>query len=204
MTEQISVNLANDIIYVYGIVNDVEVSFELVEIGVWSAVVDKAEDGRYVVSITAYNSLGTQTEYNTTIYKLGGLIPPKMNWARYDYYNAADLVRVEANTQYIADMLIDMGYIPDVGAIKADWEMTDFPYLSEIKRVDINIDELKNCFYAPDGWENKKDWDTNKTFSYVDANRFEKNLYLLDYIIELLKDGTIYSGTFYSGQDVIL
>lgn len=204
MTEQISVNLANDIIYVYGIVNDVEVSFELVEIGVWSAVVDKAEDGRYVVSITAYNSLGTQTEYNTTIYKLGGLISPKINWTRHDYYNAADLVRVEANVQYIKDILADMGYLPDIDTIRADWEMTDFPYLSEIKRVDINIDELKNCFYAPDGWENKKDWDTNKTFSYIDANRFEKNLYLLDYIIGLLKDGTIYSGTFYSGQDVVL
>lgn len=204
MTEQISVNLANDIIYVYGIVNDVEVSFELVEIGVWSAIVDKAEDGKYVVSITAYNSLGTQTEYNTTIYKLGGLISPKINWTRHDYYNAADLVRVEANVQYIKDILADMGYLPDIDTIRADWEMTDFPYLSEIKRVDINIDELKNCFYAPDGWENKKNWDTNKIFSYIDANRFEKNLYLLDYIIELLKDGTVYAGTFYSGQDVIL
>lgn len=47
MTEQLSVKLGLDIIYVYGTVNGVEATFTLVEAGIWSAVVDKAVDGKY-------------------------------------------------------------------------------------------------------------------------------------------------------------
>lgn len=204
MTEQLSVKLGLDIIYVHGTVNGMEATFTLVETGLWSAVVDRAQDGKYVVVITAYNSLGTPTTYENTIYKLDDLIESKLDWTRWDYYNADDLVRVSANIQFVADYLESMGYIADVQEAKADWTMENYPFISRINRIEDNIDALQECFYAPDGWGNKKTWIKGMKFNWEDALRYEKNLHLLTQIINLIKDATVYSGTFNSGQEVIL
>lgn len=202
--EQLQVILANDIIYVHGTVNGIEATFTLVEIGLWSAVVDKAEDYKYVIVITAYNSLGTPTTYEATMYKFDGYIPSKFDWTKYDYYNAEDLVRVESNTQFIADELTKLSYIPNIDVIKTDWDEEKLPYRNEIKRVERNIDALKECFYTPIGWQNIKDWDVEKKFNYLDAIRFEQNLHALLTTLENLKANMKYSGTFASGQEVVL
>lgn len=205
MTEQISVKLSLSIIYVYGTVNGEEAEFVYMGDGVWQAIVEKATEGKYEVYIIAYNSLGSQTIYETVIYKLDGMIDPKCNWTRDDFYNAEDLVRVEANIQYIADNLLSLGYHPELGPLKADWTMQDFPYIRLIKQIDENIDKLRESFYTPEGFQDKKDWENEgHNFSYEDANRFEKNLYLLDHVINLLRSSVVYSGTFYSGQEVVL
>jgi hypothetical protein len=204
MTEQLQVNLGLDTIYVYGTVNGVEATFTLVEVGIWSAVVEKAVDHKYVVVITAYNALGTPTTYETIIYKLEGLIAPKLDWTRNDYYNVEDLVRVEANTQYIAEMLNEMGYKADLQLIKVDWDMHDFPFISRFNKIENNLDALKEGFYLPEGWKNKKTWIKGMRFSWEDALRYEKNLHLLTEMIDLIKDATVYSGTFNSGQEVII
>lgn len=204
MNEELQVRLATDVVYVYGTVNGIEATFSLVEVGLWTATVPKAVDGKYVVSITTYNSLGDPTLYETTIYKLDSLMQPKLDWTKNDYYNAEDLIRVEANTQYISEMLIELGYVVVLGDIKANWIMDDFPFKSQINRIENNIDALKNNFYMPDGWGTKKTWVDGMKFSYLDAIRFEKNIYLLMQIIDLIKDATVYSGTFNAGQEVIL
>lgn len=201
--EQVQVSLGLDIIYVHGSVNGIEATFSLVETGLWSAVVDKAVNGKYTVVITAYNSLGTATTYETTIYKLEGLIQSKLDWTQWDYYNAEDLIRVEANTQFVADYLESMGYIAGLQQIKVDWTMLDYPTLSTINKIESNIEKLKNCFYAPNGWQDRKTWVTKMKFSYQDALRFEKNLDLLVKIIDLIKNSTKYAGTFSAGQEVI-
>lgn len=202
--EQLQVNLGLDVIYVNGTVNGVEATFTLVETGLWSAVVNKAADGKYAVVITAYNSLGTPTTYENTIYKLDNLIQSKLDWTQWDYYNAEDLVRVEANTQFVADYLESMGYHADLLTVKADWAMQDYPTITQINRIENNIDALQACFYAPEGWGNRKLWAKKMKFSWEDALRYERNLHLLTQIINLIKDATVYSGTFNAGQEVIL
>lgn len=204
MTEQLSVKLGLDIIYVHGTVNGMEATFTLVETGLWSAVVDRAQDGKYVVVITAYNSLGTPTVYENTIYKLDDLIQSKLDWTRNDYCNAEDLVRISANTQFVADYLESMGYYADIEFVKADWTMEDYPTITQINRIEDNIDALQDCFYAPEGWGDKKTWVKKMKFSWEDTLRYERNLYLLTQIINLIKDATVYCGTFSSGQEVIL
>ena len=97
-----------------------------------------------------------------------------------------------------------MGYIADVQEAKADWTMEDYPTITQVNRIEDNIDALQECFYAPDGWGNKKTWIKGMKFNWEDALRFEKNLYLLTQIINLIKDATVYSGTFNAGQEVIL
>ncbi len=202
MNEQLNVNLGLDINYVYGTVNGAEANFSLTAPGIWTAIVPKSNDGKYVIEITAYNSLGTATQYNSTIYRLEDLITPKLDWTKDDYYNAEDLSRVEANTQCIYDYLIDMGYVPDLGTIKS-WNTEGYPDLDEMNRVENNIEALGISFYKPAGWGNKKTWIIGKKFDYTDANRYENNLALLMQMIKLIKDNIKYSGTFSAGEEVI-
>ena len=128
--EQLSINLASDISYVSGIVNGEEATFSLTSPGIWSATVPKAEDGRYTIEITAYNNLGTPTVYNTIIYKLEGMIPGKTNWTSNDYYNAEDLNRVEANTQFVAEYLESIDFTIPLEEVKAGRDMISIDFIS--------------------------------------------------------------------------
>jgi hypothetical protein len=201
MNEQLSINLTSDISYVYGLVNGAEATFTLTGPGIWSATVPKSTDGRYVIAITAYNNLGTPTNYNTTIYRLDDIITPKRNWTADDYYNDDDLNRVEANTQYIAEYLKDMDYLMPKLTIKTDRDMRSIDFISSINRVENNLDEVKNNFITPIGWQNKKIWSLGKGFDFTDANRLENNLYLLYSLAKIAKENIIYSGTFNCGTD---
>ena len=72
MTQSISVNLSNSIVYVSGTVNGKDYTFTLTDTTdtgtVWSAVVDRAEGGVYTVEITAIDNAGTATALSTVIY----------------------------------------------------------------------------------------------------------------------------------------
>lgn len=201
MNEQISINLSSDISYVNGTVNGEEASFSLTAPGEWSATVPKASDGKYVISITAYNSLGTATTYNTVMYKLDDIINPKTNWTEYDYYNADDLNRVEANIQYIAEYLNSLAYNVILEDVKTDRDMTSIEFLSGINRVERNIDAIRNSFITPPGWLNKKIWALGIGFDYKDANRLENNLKLLYEWAVIVKENLIYCGTFSCGSE---
>lgn len=202
MNEQLNVSLGLDISYVYGLVNGVEANFSLFSPGVWSTTVPKSADGKYIVQITAYNSLGTSTQYNTTMYKLEDLITPKTDWTKDDYYNAVDLNRVEANTQCIKDYLVELGYTPNIGIIKS-WVVLDFIDINDINRVENNIEALGVSFYKPTDWGDKENWIADKKFNYLDAIRYENNIKILMEMIKLIKDNIKYSGAFSAGEEVI-
>lgn len=179
MTEQLAINLTLDIIYVYGVVNGSVADFALTAPGVWSAVVPKAEDGRYEVTITAYNSLGTPTVYSTVIYKLNELMPLKTDWGALDYYNAVDLNRVEANTQYIADYLNILSYLVTLEPIETGRDYKSIAFADELSRVERNIHAVATGFITPSGYEQPKGWAALAPFDYREANRLERNLQLL-------------------------
>lgn len=203
MTEQLSVNLPSDISYVSGIVNEEVADFSLSSLGIWSAVVPKAEDGKYVINITAYNNLGTATEYNTVIYKLEGMLPTRTNWTSEDYYNAEDLNRVEANTEFVAEYIKSLQYnVPEL-KLRTDRDMTSIDFLNSINRVERNIESIKNNFLTPPNWQDKKIWSLGMGFDFRDANRLENNLKLLYEWSLIAKDNLVYCGTFSCGEDVI-
>lgn len=127
----------------------------------------------------------------------------KLNWVKDDYYNAEDLTRVEANMEYIVNTLIEMGYDINIGELKTEWGIVDIPTLSDFNRIEGNINSVKDGFYTPIGWQDSKVWVEYNRFNYLDAIRYEKNLYLINKLIEVAKEGVKYSGTFHSGQDDI-
>ncbi len=200
MTEQLNVSLALDVIYVHGTVNGVEADFALTAPGVWTATVPRAEDGRYVVSITAYNSLGTPTVYETTIVKLDDLLPLKTDWVATDTYNAADLNRVEANTDYIAGRLAEVGYPATLGAIDTGRTIERFEFADMLNRVEANIDALHSAFVALPNYQEPKEWVAGMPFDYRDANRLERNLLLIyTWLINTI-DAFKLCGTFACGE----
>lgn len=200
MMEQLSLTLGLDVIYVSGTVNGLEADFVLVGPGVWQAVVPKAEDGMYYVSITAYNSLGTTTEYNTVISKIEGLLPLK-TWTAQDFYSPDELNRIEANTDFIASYLGEAGYPIALEAVKVDRDVTGYEFADSLSRVERNIDALAQGFIEPPGYEQPKAWQAGMRHSHVDANRLERNLKALYQWAEAVVASFKYCGTFYAGED---
>lgn len=204
MTEQLSINLTSDITYVSGTVNGETAEFSLTSPGVWSAIVPKSEDGKYVVEIVAYNNLGTPTHYNTTIYKLEGMIPSKTNWTSNDYYNAEDLNRVEANTQFVAEYLESIDYPVQLEEINTSRYIESIDFISDINRVENNIEALRSKMdITPPGYGPKKIWTNRMGFNYEDANRYERNLELLYKWAQLIYESYKYCGEFTCGEEVI-
>lgn len=204
MTEQLSINLTSDIIYVSGTVNGETAEFSLTSPGVWSAIVPKSEDGKYVVEIVAYNNLGTPTHYNTTIYKLEGMIPPKTDWTKDDYYNAEDLNRVEANTQYVVEYLQSIDYDVQLGEVKTGRDIRSIDFISDINRVEDNLESIRSRLgFIPPNYRAKKIWNNRTGFSFEDANRYERNLELLYKWAQLIYESYKYCGEFTCGEEVI-
>ena len=180
MTEQLSINLAIDISYVYGTVNGEVADFSLTDPGVWSAIVPKSPKGKYEISITAYNSLGTPLVYNTIIFKFATVQPFKVDWTKDDYYNYDDLNRIENNTLATKDLIeILMGEF-EIESSNVERDTTYIEFAGSLNRVERNINALKEKFYMPPIWiEPKTYWHYNDPFDYEDANRLENNLHLL-------------------------
>ncbi len=131
-------------------------------------------------------------------------INPVLVWNREDTYEAVDLNRVENNTEYISSLLAQYGYTSGISSIIKNRTITSFDDIISINRVESNLDKLKNCFYAPEGWQTRKTWIANMKFDFTDAYRYENNLNLLFNLANILIDNLKYTGTFASGQEVIL
>lgn len=136
-------------------------------------------------------------------YKLNDMIPVRTNWTSEDFYNAEDLNRVEANTEFVAEYIKSLQYnVPEL-VIRTDRDITSIDFISSINRLEQNIEALKNGFITPPGWQSKKVWTLGMGFDYNDANRLEKNLKLLYKWAQIAKENLIYCGTFSCGEDVI-
>lgn len=130
-------------------------------------------------------------------------ITPKINFTHEDYYNYSDFNRVENNTRELRDYLNSLGYnIPSLNIIQ-DRDNRYIDFLSSINRIENNIEIIKNNFIEPP-WYAKKDWIFGIGFSYMDANRIERNLDQLMSYGKKLEKSFIYSGQINCGQGGIL
>ena len=121
--------------------------------------------------------------------------------SKYNYY---DLNRVNTNIQYLSDYLSVLGY-NTAQTMKVDYTRTDFPKVSDINATRAAINRIIAGFYLPPSVPSivvnsirKQIFDFNK------ANALELNLQALYDIYNLVSPSFKYSGTFVSGQDIIL
>lgn len=131
------------------------------------------------------------------------LISPKTDWTSNDYYNYADINKVESNIKIVANYLESIGYKIPLEDIVANRDMLSIDFLSSINRVERNLDSIRANMITPPSYEEMKVWTNKIGFDFNDANRYEKNLLLLYKWAELIKDSFKYCGTFSCGEEVI-
>ena len=129
-------------------------------------------------------------------------ITPKLNWTDQDYYNFADLNRVENNTQVVAQELTAYSGNPVSVTVVTNRDMTRIEFYDSLNRIEGNIQTLADNFFEPNGWEpTKTDWQSGQPFDWRDARRLERNLYLIYDLIYRAIESLKYCGTFYAGED---
>jgi len=129
-------------------------------------------------------------------------LTPKTDWKESDYYNFADLNRVESNSEYIASLLTSYRGQPVTITVVTNRDMRRIEFYDSMNRIEANIQTLADNFFEPVGWETPKtNWASGKPFDYRDANRLERNLQLLHDLILKAFDTLKYCGTFYAGED---
>lgn len=114
-------------------------------------------------------------------------------------WNISDLNRIEQNCKHLFEELTDLGY--DIGVIikENEWLYEDFPVLSEIDRIRLNVKLLCDVFLIT------SDLDFGNIYlDYDNANRIEQLLLFVYNTLQNLFTGLRYCGTFNCGQTLIL
>ena len=127
---------------------------------------------------------------------------PKTDWSSEDCYNFEDLNRVESNTKIVAGLVKLFDRIPDLET-NTNRDMSSIEFAESLNRIENNIKILGERRILP-GWISPKmDWEYNQRFSYVDANRLEKNLKLLYEYYKGNSELFKYCGAYTCGEEVI-
>ena len=227
MTQNISIKLAPDIVYVSGLVNNKEYSFTLSSTddvhSSWAAVVDRVTPDIYHCDITAINSSGVSANVKTTLYYGLNLITDRtqsdvdliktlnesgfanMTPEEVEYYianlkgayNASDLNRVEAAVMYIAERLHIAGYYYDL-SIKNTWQPAELIPIEETRRYIKNIKIIRDTFSVPKEMP-EAPADMNN-FNFEEANAIERILEIVDGIITDIEKTFYYSGEIEAGE----
>lgn len=223
MTQNITVQLRSDIVYVTGTVNSVPVTWTKKNANDWTAEAKRSDDNVYLVEITAVNSAGTSNDIYITLNLGLSLITDrtkedveeiveftKRGWTNLTAdekkkwldgmkgsYNYTDLNRVGNAVKYIADMLNTAGYNVKIN-VKLDWVLEDLPTISQLEEYLGNVRTVRDATdvktVLPTLPENMKH------LKYNEANDIEQVLILLEkYLFELIK-AQLYSNEVYSGE----
>lgn len=222
-TQEITVSLPPDIVYVSGTVNGKAYTWTLVG-AAWQAIADRASDDTYLVALTAINSAGTSTNYEFTMYygllklitdrtqadvdRVSSLAQKgyaamtddeKTEWnaGLKGAYNATDLNRVGSAVNYVAGRLNTQGYSVTV-APKIDWTVTDIPEPAQLTAYLADVATIRAALavYA-DTPEAPADMEK---LTYAEANDIERILLDVDALITNMMAAWYYTGELYSGE----
>lgn len=222
-TQEITVSLPSDIVYVSGTVNGKAYTWTLVS-AAWQAIADRASDDTYLVALTAINSAGTSANYEFTLYY--GLLKlitdrtqadvdraaalaqkgyasmtddEKTEWdaGMKGKYNATDLNRVGSAVNYVAGRLNTQGYSVTV-APKIDWTMTDTPTPTQLAAYLADVATIRAALavYA-DTPETPADMEK---LTFAEANDIERILLDVDALITNMISAFYYTGELYTGE----
>ena len=223
-TQNVSVTLPGDVIYVSGTVNGIEYTWTNTDADRWEAVVERTESEIYVVALTLTNGLGTTSNTNFTLYYgILSLITDrterdverwrllhakgfdamteeeKAEWraGMKGAYNYEDMNRVESAVIFIANRLAETGqYVTPV--IHTDWHVGDHPTKSDMDRYLGNIALLRAML--PLYPTTPKAPTTNKKLDYLAANDIETILADLDRQISAINQSWYYAGDVFTGE----
>lgn len=222
-TQEITVSLPSDIVYVSGTVNGKAYTWTLVG-AAWQTIADRASDDTYLVALTAINSAGTSTNFEFTLYygllklitdrtqadvdRVASLAQKgyaamtdveKTEWSAglKGAYNATDLNRVGSAVNYVAGRLNAQGYAVAVSP-KIDWTMTDIPTPAQLTAYLADVATIRAAL-AVYGTTPGIPADMEK-LTYAEANDIEQILLDVDALITNMMAVWYYAGELYSGE----
>ena len=112
--------------------------------------------------------------------------------------NLLDLNRIEDNIAYLAEMMENFSYSPNIHG--KHWGRVDLPNQNDMSRIIENIRALISAFYSPD---NPPSLPTTM-LSYGDINAIEENLYLIKQLLDNMINSFKIVGTIKSGATTFL
>lgn len=190
---------------VIGYVDGQPVFYEETEPTTYEAEANVESKPSHDLEISAYDEYNNVTTLRNVVY-MSGWIEPIVDRNAQDlreqneraYLNYFDLNRVEQDTEYLHDVLLAYGYSQQVDC-KTDWLMADFPYITEIERIRLNILNLLNGYYTQE-----TDFPTSLAgLAWRKLNAVEQNLKLMYEMIGRMEESFKRSGTFHAGQGVV-
>lgn len=223
-TQNVTVTLPGDVIYVSGAVNGVEYTWTNTDGNRWEAVVARTENEIYVVVLVITNSLGTVQNANFTLY-YGTLNlitdrteqdverwrllqskgwsamtdKEKAEWqtALKGAYNYVDMNRVESAVEFLKNRLAEAGYYvsPEVKTI---WTVSDHPTKADMDRYLGNVALLRSVL--PMYLTTPKAPTTKKKFDYLVANDIEQILFDVDRLLTGINQSWYYAGDVFAGE----
>ena len=227
MTQTIDLTLNPEIVAVDGVVNGESYAFALTDsvdgMSIWTAVVTRAEDDVYRISITATNQSGTTSQLSTIIYYGLHLITDrtqidvdrvnvlaKKGWAnmtseeRSEWesgmkgaYNCIDLNRVQSAVRYLRDRFADVGYSVELSDAKT-WTLQDVPTQSEMSEYLADVRAIRGVLALLSTTPPVPE--TMVGLTYVKANHIEQILLDVDQLLSNMIASFVYSGDIFGGE----
>lgn len=224
-TQEVSVDLATNVLDVSGTVNGT--AYTWVRDGdTWTATVEAADDGKYVVALSITDTLGITTEQSVILYYGLNLVRDRTaaDVARVRYlltrlaageateqeraefleptmkgaYNYTDLNRVGAAISYMQDRLYTIcGKVIYVTA-KRDWTESDIPTLSDMATYLHDVSEVRGALNVPEGTPPVPD-DMDR-LTHGEANDIEQIIWVVNELVMLIMLSWRYAGEYYAGE----
>lgn len=193
-TQEVTVRLQSNVVYVTGTVNGVPVTWTQKNATDWRAVAERSEDNLYHVEITAINAAGTSADYALDLRYGLQLITDRTGPGKYDWQ---DFNRVGAAVRYLVDLLATYGYAVDA-APRSDWVRGDIASIAQLERYLQDVKNLRSCTDA--GSLMPELPETMARLTWTGANNIERVLELLEYYIFRMLEAWFYSGEIESGE----
>jgi hypothetical protein len=123
----------------------------------------------------------------------------KTNWVDTDFMGPLDMDRIENNINLLATYLRSIQYQIPALDIKTNRTRESIDYLSDINRIEQNLEVVRLRFLTPPNYLATKVWTKEKTFDYNDANRLEANTQLMREYADRVVSSFRYSGAINTG-----
>ena len=102
-------------------------------------------------------------------------ITPKTNWQATEYFNLADLNRIEGNIRFLRDALNALSYhVPE--QVHRTWTHSGLPNIGDIRRICDNIRMIAEHYFRPPHYERLLEIPNKVALDNHDANDIEEFL----------------------------
>jgi hypothetical protein len=123
----------------------------------------------------------------------------KTNWLSTDFMGPLDMDRIEQNINQLAIYLRSIQYQIPALEIKMNRTRESIDYLSDINRIEQNLEVIKLRFLTPPNYLQSKVWTKDKAFDFNDANRLESNTQLMREYADKVVSSFRYCGALSAG-----